>query len=36
MEICNDNYDRMKNDDINGLNEKNIKYKKGIIDVKCK
>ena len=27
MEICNDNYGWTKNDDINGWNEKNIKYK---------
>jgi len=27
MEICNDNYGRTKNDDINGWNEKNVKYK---------
>ena len=27
IETCNDNYGRTKNDDINGWNEKNIKYK---------
>jgi hypothetical protein len=26
IKICNDNYDRTKNDDINGWNEKNVKY----------
>jgi hypothetical protein len=25
MEICNDNYDRSKNDNSNGCNEKNIR-----------
>ena len=27
MEIYNDNYSRTKNNDINGWNEKNVKYK---------
>ena len=27
MEICNDNYGRTKNDDINGEMRKNIKHK---------
>ena len=30
METCNDNYGWTKNDDINGWNKKNIKYKKKI------